>query len=114
MDEDVYAGLAPTELWHHFRMLNRLPRCSGKEGPARDYARQIAESEGLNWAIDGAGNLVIYCPATRDALNRTEPVAVQTHLDMVCEKEAGVTHDFATDPVSPRRVGNRIFATGTT
>ena len=33
---------------------------------------------------------------------------------MVCEKEAGVTHDFATDPVSPRRVGNRIFATGTT
>jgi dipeptidase D len=114
MDENIYAGLVPTELWHHFRMLNRLSRCSGKEGPARDYARQIAESEGLDWAMDAAGNLVIYRPATSDTFNRPEPVAVQTHLDMVCEKEAGVTHDFATDPVRPRRVGNHIFATGTT
>jgi dipeptidase D len=43
-----------------------------------------------------------------------EPVAIQTHLDMVCEKEAGVTHNFATDPIRPRRVGNRILASGTT
>jgi dipeptidase D len=115
MESNIYCGLTPPELWRHFASLNRIPRPSGREDAARNYARQIAESRRLRTVVDSAGNLLIYVPATKQAQDdHSEEVAIQCHLDMVCEKEDGVVHDFAVDPIQPRRKGDRIGAAGTT
>jgi dipeptidase D len=111
--DDVYSGLEPVDVWRHFSMLNRIPRCSGQEVGAREYVQQVAGAVGMRWKVDERGNVVVYVPA-RDTEIAAPLVAIQAHLDMVCEKQPGVTHNFAEDPIRPRRVGDRIFASGTT
>lgn len=114
MGESTYRGLAPAELWRHFASLNRIPRASGLEGAAREYARQVGESHGLESVVDTAGNLLISLPATPGVPRNAKAVAIQCHLDMVYEKEDGVVHDFLVDPIRTQRDGDRIFALGTT
>ena len=114
MDNTVYIGLTPHELWRHFGALNRIPRPPGREDAAREYVRRVAEYRGLKSIVDKAGNLLVYVPATDQVNTNAKVVAIQSHLDMVCEKTAGVEHDFDVDPIQPRRIGDRIFGTGTT
>ncbi len=103
------AELEPQELWHHFAQLSAIPRPPGREQAALEYVRSLAESRGVGWRQDDFGNLVLFVDGEPGP-----PVAVQTHLDMVCEKEPGVEHDFTTDPIKLLRDGNRIYADGTT
>jgi dipeptidase D len=110
---DVYAGLEPPELWRHFLALNRIPRPSRKEARARAYVQQTAEAAGATWSTDASGNTVVRVPATAGC-EGAPPVAIQAHLDMVCEKRPGVEHDFDRDPIRPRIEGDRIYAAGTT
>jgi dipeptidase D len=112
-DSAVYEGLEPAELWRHFARLNDIPRPSAHEGEARSYVRLVAEEHGLTHRTDARGNLVVLVPA-RGAAPDGPVVAVQSHLDMVCEKRSGLEHDFLKDPIRPRRVGEWIFASGTT
>ncbi len=109
---DVYAGLAPAELWKHFDALNGIPRPSGKEAAARAYVQDVAGKAGCKWRTDAAGNCVVYVPSR--VPGGTKTVAVQSHLDMVKATAPGVVHDFDKDPIVPRRDGDRIVATGTT
>lgn len=110
---DVYAGLEPRELWRHFGALNRIPRPSGKEAAAREYVRRVAEQHGASWQIDGRGNIVVRADAS-PGREGAPSVAVQAHLDMVCERRPEVEHDFERDPIRPRVEGDRVFASGTT
>lgn len=110
---EAYQGLEPREVWRHFGALNGIPRPSGKEAAARDYALGVAVSRGAEGAVDARGNLVVRVPAT-PGCDRPAATAVQAHLDMVCENRPDVAHDWDRDPVRPRVVGDAVFATGTT
>lgn len=111
--DEVYRGLEPAEVWRHFAALNRIPRPSGQEQAALTYVREAAKSAGCSVREDSIGNLVVEVPA-RGAEPGAPAVAVQAHLDMVCERRPEVTHDFERDPIRPRRVDGRIYASGTT
>lgn len=127
-NDDAYHDLEPRQLWRHFAALNRIPRPSGQEDAARQYVQQIADEAGATWKTDAAGNIVVSVEAKDDEARGDEAksgevksgvedapiVAIQAHLDMVCEKRPDVQHDFGRDPILPRRDGDRIFASGTT
>jgi dipeptidase D len=107
------ADLSPTEIWSHFDELLRIPRGSGSEADARSFVRGVAERHGLAVTVDEAGNLLVRKPASQG--HETAPVVVlQSHLDMVQEKNADVAHDFASDPIRPVRDGDWLSADGTT
>lgn len=79
----------------------------------RAYVREVAATRGLEVREDGAGNLVVAVPAS--AGREAAPIVVlQSHLDMVCEKNSGVEFDFERQAIVPRRDGDWLYATGTT
>lgn len=105
--------LEPRALWAHFDRILATPRPSKKEEAMRAYVREVAARKGLAVRQDDAGNLVVSVPAAAGR-EQAPTVVLQSHLDMVCEKNAGVEHDFDRDPIVPRREGEWLYATGTT
>lgn len=110
---DAYNGLEPAEIWRHFDALNGIPRGSRHEALARQYVLQVAEGAGLSHAVDARGNTVARVPAT-DGRADASPIIIQSHLDMVLNPVQSDTYDGLTDPIVPRRDGDRISASGTT
>jgi dipeptidase D len=110
VDDELYEGLQPPELWRHFRALNAIPRASGNERAAREYAQSVVEAAAGEWTVDQRGNAVARIPGSLAG----PVVAVQAHLDMVCESAPTVAFDCLTDPIVPRREGDVVYATGTT
>ncbi|MBW3552459.1 MAG: aminoacyl-histidine dipeptidase [Gemmatimonadetes bacterium] len=107
------SDLEPADLWGHFDRIMEIPRGSGNEDGMRAYVLEVAERNGLEHERDEAGNLVVRKPGA--AGHGDAPITVlQSHLDMVNEKNADVDHDFFTDPLVPRREGEYLKATGTT
>ena len=105
--------LEPKALWRHFDQILTIPRGSKEEAAMRRYVVSVAERRGLAHRSDAAGNAVIVVSATKG--HEQAPVTVlQSHLDMVNEKNSDVAHDFSKDPIQPRRVGDYLNATGTT
>ncbi|MFW6088664.1 MAG: aminoacyl-histidine dipeptidase [Gemmatimonadota bacterium] len=105
--------LAPADVWAQFDALLRIPRGSGSEASVRSFVRGVAERHGLSSSVDEAGNLLVRKPGS--AGHEAAPVVVlQSHLDMVQEKNATVEHDFASDPIRPVRDGDWLSADGTT
>ena len=110
---DAYTDLSPAVLWRQFGALNCIPRASGQEDAARAYIQELCAARGARWQTDARGNICVELPASGD--NTSAPIVVlQSHLDMVCQQRPGVNHDWARDPVVPRREGDKISATGTT
>jgi len=106
-------GLEPRLLWEHFYQLAQIPRCSKHEEKAREYVIAVAERNQLPYKTDAVGNVVVKVPPTSG--KETAPIVVlQGHLDMVCEKNKDVAHDFAKDPIELVRDGEWITAKGTT
>jgi dipeptidase D len=112
MEAGPYRGLEPVALWGHFAALNAIPRPSGHEAAAREYARGVAEAAGAEWEVDGFGNAVARVGPSDGSGGPA--VAVQAHLDMVCESAPGVEHDCERDPIQPEREGDLVLASGTT
>ena len=82
----------------YFKKITEIPRESGHEGPMTAYLQAFAAEHNLACKTDAIGNVLI----TREASKGKEDVPVlvlQSHQDMVCEKNAGVQHDFAKDPI---------------
>lgn len=105
--------LEPQALWRHFDEILTIPRASKKEEAMRRYVIAVAERHGLHHRADAGGNLVVSKPAA--AGREGVPITVlQSHLDMVNEKNSDVTHDFERDAIVPRRDGEYLKATGTT
>jgi dipeptidase D len=109
----VYEGLEPAAVWHHFGALNAIPRPSGQEVAARAYVQKMAEEHRAMWKSDSRGNICVRVPERGSAPN-TPIVVLQSHLDMVCQKRPDVIHNFDCDPITPRRLDDRIYASGTT
>jgi dipeptidase D len=106
-------ALDPKEVWKNFDELARIPRASTKEAAARVWVLGKARALGLETAEDKAGNIIIRKPA-RPGREKAPMVLLQGHLDMVCEKNEGTKHDFATDPIAIQRDGDWLKANGTT
>ncbi len=105
--------LEPQALWRHFDEILTIPRASKKEEAMRRYVIAVAERHGLPHRVDAGGNMVVSKPGT--AGREGVPITViQSHLDMVNEKNSDITHDFERDAIVPRREGEYLKATGTT
>jgi dipeptidase D len=110
---DALNDLSPRSLWGHFAGLAAIPRPSGHEEGAAAFVLATAKSIGAPAARDARGNLVVRVPATKGR-EGAPPLILQSHLDMVCEKNRDVEHDFDRDPIRPRVAGEWVHATGTT
>ncbi|KAI3439136.1 hypothetical protein D9Q98_001544 [Chlorella vulgaris] len=106
-------GLQPEALWRHFGELSKIPRPSKHEDRVLDWLKAFAHERGLKWQQDGVGNIVIRRPGSGGG-EGAPPVIIQGHVDMVCEKNADVAHDFMADPIRLVREGDWITADGTT
>jgi dipeptidase D len=110
---DVLAKLSPRSVWGHFAALAAIPRPSGHEERAVAFVTAVGLSIGVKAARDARGNVVLRVPAT-PGREGAAPLILQSHLDMVCEKNRDVAHDFDRDPIRPRLTGEWVKATGTT
>jgi dipeptidase D len=105
--------LDPQPLWGHFDRILEIPRGSKEEDRMRAYVLEVAERSGQEHQVDGAGNVVVRkpgAPGREDA-----PITIlQSHLDMVNEKNSDVRHDFTRDAIQPQKDGEWLKAKGTT
>ncbi len=105
--------LEPTDVWQHFDQILTIPRGSKKEDQIRAHVISLADKAGLDYSTDGAGNVVVRKPASSG--REDSPITIlQSHLDMVNEKNSDVDHDFEKDPIQPQRDNGFVKATGTT
>ena len=111
--EYPFRDLKPASVWKHFAELCRIPRQSKHEEAVRDFLKQWASSQGLENRVEAGGNLIIKKPASAGYEN-APGVILQAHLDMVCQKNEGVEHDFSKDPIKPVVRDNLVLAEDTT
>lgn len=105
--------LSPQPLWQHFAALNAVPRASKKEGAVIDFMLHFGKSLGLETSRDAIGNVVIKKPAT-PGMEQRKTVILQSHLDMVHQKNSDVNFDFATQGIDMYVDGDWVKARGTT
>ncbi len=105
--------LSPPQVWSHFDRILTIPRGSKNEAGMAEYVKSVAAANGLEFEQDEAGNIVVRKPAA-DGVASTAPTILQSHLDMVNEKNADVEHDFEKDPIVPQRSDGYLTASGTT
>jgi dipeptidase D len=105
--------LQPNEIWKYFLEICKIPRPSKKEESVAKYLMDFAKEHKLEANKDEAGNVVIKKPAT-SGLEKLEPVVLQSHMDMVCEKNSDVVFDFNVDSILPYIDGEWVKAKGTT
>ena len=101
------------QVWRYFEEICKIPRPSKKEEKICAYIRKFAEERQLSYKQDKAGNIVIVKPATPGNENKPT-VILQGHVDMVCEKNSDVVHNFDTDPIDYYIDGEWFKARGTT
>ena len=106
-------GLKPELVWKYFAQISRIPRCSKNEAAMTKYVLDTAKKLGLQAKADKFGNVVVRKPASAGR-EQVRSVALQGHLDMVCEKNKDKVHDFLKDPIELVRKGNTMMADGTT
>ena len=110
---DAIRGLEPQVFWNCFAAISAIPRPSGHEQRLGEYILERAGQLGLERVKDDRGNIVVKLPAT-PGRERVRSICLQSHLDMVCEKNAGKVHDFLNDPIELLRDGEVLTANGTT
>jgi dipeptidase D len=105
--------LTPQPLWSYFEKICQVPRPSKKEEKIIRFLLDFAQNHHLVARQDEVGNLMIYKPGTPGREN--DPVVVlQSHVDMVCEKNNETVHDFDTDAIKPFISDGWVMAEGTT
>ena len=106
-------SLNPQNVWKHFYALTRIPRPTGQMNQVTQFMMDFGKSLHLETMQDKAGNVVIRKPATK-GYESAKTVILQSHLDMVPQKNADVAHNFATDPIEPYVDGEWVKARSTT
>ncbi|MGC6431459.1 MAG: aminoacyl-histidine dipeptidase [Jejuia sp.] len=105
--------LEPKVLWNKFADLNAVPRPSKKEECVIAFMKNFGERLGLETIEDEVGNVIIKKPATTGMENRTT-VVMQSHLDMVHQKNNDTVFDFETQGIEMYVDGDWVKAKGTT
>lgn len=110
---ETLKGLKPEKVWSYFEEICQIPRPSRKEEKIGVWLMDFARRHQLDARQDEAGNVLISKPATRGK-EQVPGVVLQSHMDMVCEKNSDVAHDFDKDPIQPYIDGEWVKAKGTT
>ena len=105
--------LQPSGIFNYFNEICQVPRPSKKEEKIIAYLKAFGDEHKLETIIDDAGNVLIKKPATAGKEN-LKTVVLQSHIDMVCEKNNDVEHDFLNDPIQTVIDGEWLKANGTT
>ncbi len=111
MKSAVNTGIA--RVWELFEEICRIPRPSKSEERMIEYLLSFADKQKLEARKDDIGNVLICKPAS-PGMENSKKVILQSHLDMVGEKDPSSSHDFTSDPIVPVRDGEWIRATDTT
>lgn len=106
-------NLEPKAVWNHFSDLNEVPRPSKKEERVIEFAKNFGESLGFETIVDSVGNVIVKKPATAGMEDR-KTVIIQSHLDMVCQKNSDKTFDFDNQGIEMLIEGDWVTADGTT
>ena len=110
---DNILSLQPAEIWKYFHEINQIPRSSGKEQKVIEYLLSFAKEHNLESDKDKVGNIVIRKAATK-GMEKHKKVILQSHMDMVCEKNSDSPHNFDKDPIQAWIDGDWVKAKGTT
>ncbi|MCJ8153794.1 aminoacyl-histidine dipeptidase [Chryseobacterium sp. SSA4.19] len=105
--------IEPQIIWKNFSRLNAVPRPSKKEEKVITFIKEFGENLGLQTTVDEVGNVIIKKPATAGMENR-KSIVLQSHLDMVCQKNSDVNFDFETEGIRMEIDGDWVKAKGTT
>lgn len=92
-----------------FKEIANIPRESGNEKEISDYICKFAEDRGLEYIQDKYNNVII-----KSYKGENEPIILQAHMDMVCEKEVGLEFDFKKDKIQVVEQNGFLKAKGTT
>jgi dipeptidase D len=106
-------NLAPEIVWSIFDAITQIPRPSKKEEKIRAWLVEFAKQHNLECHVDETGNVLMRKPATAGYEDHPA-IVLQGHIDMVCEKNSDVEHDFENDPIDTYIDGEWVKAHGTT
>jgi len=110
---EAIRNLEPKRLWNNFADLNAVPRASKKEEEVIDFMKNFGKSLGLETFEDDIRNVIIRKPASPGMENR-KGIVLQSHLDMVHQKNNDTEFDFATQGIEMYIDGDWVRANGTT
>ncbi len=113
MMASVVDGLKPKLLWKHFEDITKIPRPSKHEEQILEYLKNFAKERNLEMREDSTGNIVILRPGSEGGEN-APTVIIQSHVDMVCEKNRDSNHDFMKDSLKLYIEDGWLSADGTT
>ena len=105
--------LEPTSVWNFFHEITQIPRPSKKEERIIAYLKDFSVKHKLTIKTDTAGNVLLCKPAT-PGYEKKKTIILQAHVDMVCEKNSDIEHNFDTDPIQTYIDGDWVKAEGTT
>lgn len=100
-------------VFKYFQEISAIPHGSGNTRAIRNYIMDVANKHNLEHTMDPTGNIIAFREAS-PGYESLPPLILQSHVDMVCEKESDSTHDFNTDPLSLYIEDGFLKAKGTT
>lgn len=109
----VCEQLEPKKVFAYFEDISQIPHGSQNTKAVSDYCVAFAKEHGLKYIQDEDNNVIIFKDASA-GYEDAEPVIIQGHLDMVCEKDEGVAIDFEKDGLKLYVDGDFLKAEGTT
>ncbi len=109
----VLENLKPDRVFHYFEQISAIPRGSGNMKKISQYCVNFAKEHGFDYHTDNSDNVVIFKNGTKGFEN-SEPIILQGHLDIVCQKTLDCDIDFENDGLSLYVEGDYIKANGTT
>lgn len=101
------------KVFYYFSELAAIPHGSGNVSGLANYLEQFAKEHNVRYIRDSADNIIFYMDAT-PGYEKYPTMILQGHMDMVCEKEAGVLHDFLREGIRLQTDGEWLFADRTT
>lgn len=113
MEAKKLAGLEPANVFGYFEDICAIPHGSHNTKRISDYLVEFAKTNDLNYIQDDMNNVILFGEGTCGMENHA-PVILQGHMDMVCDKDPGVTLDMATDGLDVTHDETCVFAKGTT
>ncbi len=109
----LYEKLYPQRVFYYFEQIAAIPHGSRNTKAISDYLVQFAKEHNLIWHQDACNNIVMIKEAS-EGYESAEPIIIQGHMDMVCEKEKDVEIDFEKDGLKLYVDGDFLMAEGTT
>jgi dipeptidase D len=110
---NLLSHLKPEPIWIYFEEICSIPRISKNEEKIRQYLLDFAKKHNLKAREDKVGNILIIKSAS-PGMENIKTVVLQSHMDMVGEKNADYQHDWLTDPIVPVIKDGWVIAKGTT